>query len=68
MTACSALVPRATAVLAAGLVEDRCADIDVGGLHGAYLKQFRQAGGTLETDFRVERLRAGRGRVASCGR
>lgn len=49
-------VPRATEILAGGVVEDRCADIDVGGLHGACLKMFRQAGGVLETDFRADRL------------
>jgi D-arginine dehydrogenase len=49
-------VPRATGELAGGVVEDRCADIDVGGLHGACLKMFRQSGGVLETNFRVDRL------------
>lgn len=50
-------VPRATEELVAGVVEDRCADIDVGALHGACLKMFRQSGGVLETGFRVNRLR-----------
>lgn len=52
-----ALVPRATEELAGGVIEDRCADIDVGGLQGACLKMFRQPGGVLETSFRVDRLR-----------
>ncbi|HTI31489.1 MAG TPA: FAD-dependent oxidoreductase [Sphingomonas sp.] len=50
-------VPRATEGLAGGVIEDRCADIDVAGLHGACLKMFRQPGGVLESDFRVDRLR-----------
>ena len=37
-----------------GLLEPGCADIDVAGLHAAYLRQFRQAGGTVRTDSRLK--------------
>jgi D-arginine dehydrogenase len=47
-------VPLATDALVSGVVEEDCADIDVGGLHGLYLGSFRKAGGTLKTDFRVD--------------
>lgn len=51
------LVPRARPVLVAGLVEEDCADIDVGALHGHYLGEFKRAGGTLLTDARVVGMR-----------
>jgi D-arginine dehydrogenase len=35
------------------LFEPGCADIDVAGLHAAYLRQFRRAGGELRTDSRL---------------
>jgi D-arginine dehydrogenase len=35
------------------LFEPGCADIDVAGLHAAYLRQFRRCGGTLRTDSRL---------------
>jgi D-arginine dehydrogenase len=35
------------------LFEPGCADIDVAGLHSAYLRRFRQAGGTIRTDAAV---------------
>ncbi|MGL4312866.1 MAG: NAD(P)/FAD-dependent oxidoreductase [Sphingomonas sp.] len=55
-------VPRATPVLVAGVLEKLGADIDVGGLHGAVLGQFKRAGGTLVTDRRLDRIeRAGSG-------
>ena len=38
------------------VLEPGCADIDVAALHAAYLKRFRQLGGTVATD---SRLRAG---------
>ena len=47
------LVPQAKPVLVAGLVEEDCADIDVGALHGHYLGAFKRAGGILLTDSRV---------------
>lgn len=63
-----ALVPRARDCLVAGLVEEDCADIDVGGLHNAVLGAFRRAGGTLLTDARVERIaRAGDAWTLSAG-
>jgi D-arginine dehydrogenase len=34
------------------LFEPGCADIDVSGLHSAYLRHFRQAGGAVRTDAR----------------
>lgn len=50
------LVPCASAVLVGGVIEEDCADIDVGALHGHYLGAFKRAGGTLLTDARVERI------------
>jgi D-arginine dehydrogenase len=35
------------------LFEPGCADIDVAGLHAAYLRQFRRSGGTLRTDSQL---------------
>ena len=49
-------VPRAKPCLVAGLVEEDCADIDVGGLHGAVLGAFRRAGGALVTAMRIEAI------------
>ena len=37
--------------------EPGCADIDVGGLHAAYLKQFKRLGGALRIDSRLESAR-----------
>jgi D-arginine dehydrogenase len=51
-----ALVPRATDVLAGGVVEEDCADIDVAGLHAQMLGTFKRAGGALQTDFRADRI------------
>lgn len=48
-----ARVPRASPCLVAGLVEDDCADIDVGGLHAEYLGRFKRAGGHLSVGARV---------------
>ena len=36
------------------LFEPGCADIDVAGLHAAYLRAFRRSGGTVQTDARLE--------------
>lgn len=36
------------------LYEAGCSDIDVAGLHGAYLKQFGRRGGTVRTNARLE--------------
>ena len=36
------------------LLEPGCADIDVAGLHGSYLRKFRREGGTLANDARLE--------------
>jgi D-arginine dehydrogenase len=36
------------------LFEPGCADIDVAGLHAAYLKQFRRRGGTVRTEARLQ--------------
>jgi D-arginine dehydrogenase len=36
------------------LFEPNCADIDVAGLHAAYLRAFRRAGGEIRTDARLE--------------
>lgn len=40
-----------------GLTEPSCADIDVAGLHAAYLKRARARGAALVTDARLERAR-----------
>lgn len=40
-----------------GLLEPGCADIDVAGLHSAYLRQFRRAGGEVRTDSRLRSAR-----------
>jgi D-arginine dehydrogenase len=47
------------------LFEPGCADIDVAGLHSAYLRMFRRAGGTLTTNASLESAewREGRWRV-----
>ena len=37
--------------------EPGCADIDVGGLHTAYLRQFKRRGGALKNDSRLESAR-----------
>lgn len=50
-------IPRANPCLVAGLVEEDCADIDVGGLHAHYLGRFKRAGGQLVTGARVESLK-----------
>ena len=36
------------------LFEPACADIDVAGLHAAFLRKFRRAGGTIRTDAKVQ--------------
>jgi len=55
----TALVPRASSLLAGGVVEEDCADIDVAGLHGSMLAAFRKAGGTLLTHWRVTSIERG---------
>lgn len=50
-------IPRAKPCLVAGLVEEDCADIDVGGLHAQYLARFKRAGGQLLTGARVDTLK-----------
>lgn len=47
------LVPGISPEWRRGLFEPGCADIDVGGLHSAFLRQFRRAGGVLETNTKV---------------
>ena len=48
------------------LIEPGCADIDVAGLHAAFLRQFRRSGGTVATDSRLTEARreAGGWRIA----
>ena len=41
------------------LFEPRCADIDVAGLHAAYLRQFKRLGGTIATAAKLERASYG---------
>src|SRR4051794_10111320 len=40
-----------------GLVDASCADIDVGGLHGACLAEFRRRGGVLRTSMPLKAAR-----------
>lgn len=49
-------VPRAKPVLVEAVLEVDCADIDVGGLLNKCLSDFRKAGGTVLTDFRVDAM------------
>lgn len=51
-----ALVPRATSLLAGGIVEQDCADIDVAGLHAQMLAAFKRSGAVLRTGVRVDRI------------
>jgi D-arginine dehydrogenase len=44
-----------------GLHEPGCADIDVAGLHSAFLRQFRRSGGEVATDSRLARAQRGSG-------
>lgn len=48
------LVPGIRPQWLCALFEPGCADIDVAGLHEAYLRKFRQNGGTIATDARLE--------------
>ncbi len=43
------------------LFEPGCADIDVAGLHAAYIRQFRRSGGEVRTDARLLSARRGDG-------
>ena len=52
--ALDALVPGLRADWREGLYEPRCADIDVAGLHAAYLRAFRKAGGVLLLDAALD--------------
>ena len=47
------LIPKIKPVIVAGLIEEDCADIDVGALHAHYIGDFKRGGGTLLTDARV---------------
>jgi D-arginine dehydrogenase len=44
------------------LYEPGCADIDVGGLHHAYLRKFRRDGGEISTDAKFDKARRRGGR------
>lgn len=48
------LVPGILPAWRRALFEPGCADIDVAGLHAAYLRQFRRAGGDLRTNARLQ--------------
>ena len=41
------------------LFEPGCADIDVGALHAAFLREFRRSGGTIRTDARLVSAKRG---------
>ena len=43
------------------VLEPGCADIDVAGLHAAFLRQCRRRGGVVQTDARLERADFGEG-------
>ena len=47
------MVPGIRSEWVRGLLEPSCADIDVAGLHAAYLRRFRAAGGQIRTDSRL---------------
>ena len=47
------LVPGIRAGWDRALLEPGCADIDVAGLHAAYLRRFEALGGTIQTDARL---------------
>jgi len=48
------LVPGIKSEWQFAVLEPACADIDVAGLHAAYLRKFRQNGGSLRTDAQLE--------------
>ena len=49
--------PIRSELLAAAVLEPECADIDVGGLHQAYIRGMRRNGGTIATSRRVDAAR-----------
>jgi D-arginine dehydrogenase len=62
------MLPGVRARWSRALFEPDCADIDVAALHAAFLRRFKQAGGTLATRARLIRAeRAGSGWLASLG-
>jgi D-arginine dehydrogenase len=52
-----AMVPGIRPEWRRALFEPGCADIDVAGLHSAFLRRFRRAGGLVRTDSRVQSAR-----------
>jgi D-arginine dehydrogenase len=52
-----AMVPGIRPEWRRALFEPGCADIDVAGLHSAFLRRFRRAGGVIRTDSRVQSAR-----------
>jgi len=48
------LIPGIRSEWRRALFEPGCADIDVGALHAAFLRQFRRAGGEVRTDSRLK--------------
>jgi D-arginine dehydrogenase len=48
------MIPGIRAEWRRGLFEPGCADIDVAGLHSAYLRKFRRDGGQMRTDCALE--------------
>ena len=53
------ILPGVRAKWRRALFEPGCADIDVAGLHSAYLRQFRRAGGEIRTDGKLSSARRG---------
>lgn len=50
------LIPHVKPVLVAGLIEEDCADIDVGALHAQFIGGFKRDGGVLLTDAHVSAI------------
>ncbi len=57
-----AMVPGVRARWTRALFEPGCADIDVGGLHAAYLRQFKRAGGEVRCSSGLQRATFSGGR------
>lgn len=55
------LIPGLRPTWRRALFEPGCADIDVSGLHAAYLRQFRRNGGLVQTSARLVRAKRGAG-------
>jgi len=63
------LIPGVRSQWRTAVLEPGCADIDVGGLHAAYLRRFRRLGGEIRTDSQLHSARRSGGgwEVATSG-